>query len=146
MIGRIIRRGANHLICVAENNIMFKSWVKDDGSKQLIWFIEPLEYKGISFLKIEKDEGADMRMWLPKYKKIRKISSTDKDDTFMNSDLTFEDLYRRKTDDYNHTLLKEEKYGDKLCYLIVSSIYYEHRIVYNSNPKILSNKDSELHV
>ena len=29
MIGRIIRRGANHLICVAENNIMFKSGVKD---------------------------------------------------------------------------------------------------------------------
>ena len=25
LIGRIIRRGANHLICVAENNIMFKS-------------------------------------------------------------------------------------------------------------------------
>ena len=29
MIGRIIRRGANYLICVSENNIMFKSWVKD---------------------------------------------------------------------------------------------------------------------
>ena len=29
LIGRIIRRGANHLICVAENNIMFKSWIKD---------------------------------------------------------------------------------------------------------------------
>ena len=29
LIGRIIRRGANHLICVSENNIMFKSWVKD---------------------------------------------------------------------------------------------------------------------
>ena len=29
LIGRIIRRGANYLICVAENNIMFKSWVKD---------------------------------------------------------------------------------------------------------------------
>ena len=29
LIGRIIRRGANHLICVAENNIRFKSWVKD---------------------------------------------------------------------------------------------------------------------
>ena len=29
MIGRIIRRGANHLICVSESNIMFKSWVKD---------------------------------------------------------------------------------------------------------------------
>ena len=29
LIGRIIRRGANHLICVTENNFMFKSWIKD---------------------------------------------------------------------------------------------------------------------
>ena len=29
MVGRIIRRGANHLICVTEDKIMFKSWVKD---------------------------------------------------------------------------------------------------------------------
>jgi len=29
VIGRIIRRGANHLICVTENNFMFKSWIKD---------------------------------------------------------------------------------------------------------------------
>ena len=27
--GRIIRRGANHLICVTEDKIMFKSWIKD---------------------------------------------------------------------------------------------------------------------
>ena len=29
LIGRILRRGANHLICVTEDNIMFKSWIKD---------------------------------------------------------------------------------------------------------------------
>ena len=29
MIGRIIRRGTNYLICVTEDNIMFKSWIKD---------------------------------------------------------------------------------------------------------------------
>ena len=29
LIGRIIRRGANHLICVTEDKIMFKSWIKD---------------------------------------------------------------------------------------------------------------------
>ena len=29
MIGRIIRRGANHLICVTEDKIMFKAWIKD---------------------------------------------------------------------------------------------------------------------
>jgi len=29
LIGRVIRRGANHIICVTEDNIMFKSWVRD---------------------------------------------------------------------------------------------------------------------
>ena len=29
LIGRIIRRGANHLIWVTEDNFMFKSWIKD---------------------------------------------------------------------------------------------------------------------
>tara|TARA_B100000575_G_scaffold89591_1_gene71051 strand:- start:930 stop:2369 length:1440 start_codon:yes stop_codon:yes gene_type:complete len=29
LIGRILRRGANHLICVTEGQIMFKSWIKD---------------------------------------------------------------------------------------------------------------------
>lgn len=29
MVGRIIRRGTNYLICVSESGIMFKSWVKD---------------------------------------------------------------------------------------------------------------------
>ena len=29
LVGRIIRRGANHLICVTEDEMMFKSWIKD---------------------------------------------------------------------------------------------------------------------
>ncbi len=29
LVGRIIRRGTSYLICVTENNIMFKSWIKD---------------------------------------------------------------------------------------------------------------------
>jgi len=29
LVGRIIRRGANHLICVTEDKMMFKSWIKD---------------------------------------------------------------------------------------------------------------------
>ena len=29
LVGKIVRRGANHLICVTEDNIMFKSWIRD---------------------------------------------------------------------------------------------------------------------
>lgn len=29
LVGEVIRRGSNYLICVTEDNIMFKSWIKD---------------------------------------------------------------------------------------------------------------------
>ena len=29
MVGKIIRRGTSYLICVTEDNMMFKSWIKD---------------------------------------------------------------------------------------------------------------------
>jgi hypothetical protein len=29
LVGKVIRRGTNYLICVTEDNIMFKSWVRD---------------------------------------------------------------------------------------------------------------------
>ncbi len=35
IVGRIIRRGTNYLICLAENNIMFKSWIKDVTEQKL---------------------------------------------------------------------------------------------------------------
>jgi hypothetical protein len=35
LVGRIIRRGANHLICVTEDNIMFKSWIKDVNESKM---------------------------------------------------------------------------------------------------------------
>jgi hypothetical protein len=29
LVGRILRKGSNHLICVTEDGVMFKSWIKD---------------------------------------------------------------------------------------------------------------------
>ena len=44
---------------------------KDDSKKQMIWFLEPKDDYGISFLKIEHDDDDDfMNMWLPGFKKI----------------------------------------------------------------------------
>jgi len=35
LVGKIIRRGTNYLICVTEDNIMFKSWITDLGEQKL---------------------------------------------------------------------------------------------------------------
>ena len=78
---------------------------KDGGKKQMIWFVSPPKDKGISLYKIESDEGKDlMKMWLPAFKKVRKISSRKKSESFMNSDLTFEDLYNRSLNDFTYDL------------------------------------------
>ena len=47
LIGRIIRRGANHLICVTENNFMFKSWIKDVTETKKESYDLPTEVSGV---------------------------------------------------------------------------------------------------
>ena len=48
LVGRIIRRGANHLICVTENNFMFKSWIKDVSETKKESYDLPTEVSGVS--------------------------------------------------------------------------------------------------
>ena len=46
----------------------------DGNKKQIMWFMEPKDDKGVAFLKIENDGKDDeMRMWLPAFKKVRRI-------------------------------------------------------------------------
>ena len=55
LVGRIIRRGTSYLICVTENNVMFKSWIKD-----LTEAVIPAHKTGIYGVSGEKREiGTD---------------------------------------------------------------------------------------
>ena len=81
---------------------------KDNSKRQMIWFLSPPDDKGMSFLKIEHDDKDDlMKMWLPGFKKLRRISSTKKSDSFMGSDLSFEDLTNRNINSYNYNLISD---------------------------------------
>ena len=95
------------------------------GEKQILWFIAPADDKGVAFLKIEH-EGKDdeMRMWLPAFKKIRRITAKKKGDSFMGSDLSYEDMSNRNLEEneYKHkswinketlSAVKEESYDKK---------------------------------
>ena len=79
------------------------------GEKQILWFMAPADDKGVAFLKIEHEEKDDeMRMWLPAFKKIRRITAKKKGDSFMGSDLSFEDLLSRDLDDFKYTIISED--------------------------------------
>lgn len=95
------------------------SIAKDDNEKQIIWFLAPADDKGVAFLKIEQ-EGADdeMRLWLPAFNKVRRISSNQKSDSFMGSDMSYEDMTSRTLDEYEYELIGEESIKDIICYKI----------------------------
>jgi len=116
-----------------EKNLKLISKSKDDSKKQMIWFLEPKDDYGIAFLKIENDDGEDfMNMWLPGFNKFRRISSQKKSDSFMGSDLSFEDMTSRDIDEYTYKIIDSEI----LCYENLNNLCY----ILESIP---NNKDSE---
>lgn len=87
--------------------------------KQMIWFLEPADDRGVAFLKIEHEEGPDeMRLWLPAFKKVRRISARQKGDAFMGSDLSYEDMTTRSLDENDYELLGSEEVRDVDCYIL----------------------------
>ena len=99
-----------------------RSITKDDGTKQIIWFLSPADDKGVSFLKIEHDDKDDeMRMWLPAFKKVRRISAKKRSDSFMGSDMSYEDMSTRQLDEFNFNILGNEIYQDVSCHLLEST-------------------------
>ena len=89
------------------------------NEKQMIWFLEPRDDRGVSFLKVEHENGdGEMRMWLPAFKKLRRISAKKKGDSFMGSDLTFEDLSNRHLAYYNYNRLDDEIFDNSECFVL----------------------------
>ena len=99
------------------NRMISKSM--DKNNKQMIWFLYPKDDKGVAFLKIEHNAKDDeMRMWLPAFKKVRRISAKKRGDSFMGSDLSFEDLSNRDLSGNNFNRLENQSVGEKECYVL----------------------------
>ena len=89
------------------------------GKKQILWFLTPADDKGVAFLKIEHDDMDDeMRMWLPAFNKIRRISSKKKGDSFMGSDLSYEDMTSRELEENEFVRLDDDVVDGKECYML----------------------------
>jgi len=123
---------------------IIKSISKDQGKKQIMWFLYPPDDKGIAFLKLEHiDKETEMRLWLPAFKKIRRISSNRKSDNFMGSDLSYEDLSNRNINDYDYSILNMELYDDNMCYVLISKPKIELNSQYSQH---ISWIDTNLYV
>ncbi|MCK4396193.1 outer membrane lipoprotein-sorting protein [candidate division WOR-3 bacterium] len=101
------------------------SFSKDYGkdSKSIIYFKKPADVKGTGFLSWEYDDpnkDDDRWLYLPALKKIRRISGSSKNDYFMGTDFTYDDLGDRSVDEDNHTFLREKEIDGTICWIIES--------------------------
>tara|TARA_B110000263_G_scaffold238590_1_gene239927 strand:+ start:1003 stop:1755 length:753 start_codon:yes stop_codon:yes gene_type:complete len=98
------------LINIKKNRNKIKKMVsisKDNGDKMLLFFKSPKRDKGVGFLKIEMDDSNKLSLFIPKLKKIRRISSSNQSDSFMGSDLSFEDMLSRDLDDFDYNIISD---------------------------------------
>lgn len=101
------------------------SFSKDKGkdSQRLIFFIHPPEVKNTGLLTYDydaPDRDNDQWLYLPELKKTKRIASSDKNSSFMGSDLNYSDMTSKDLEDYDFSMVKEDVVNGHKVWLIQS--------------------------
>ena len=96
---------------------------KGEDTLRLMFFLEPADVKDTAFLTWDYDDpdkDDDQWLYLPALRKTKRIASSDKDGSFMGSDLNYSDMTDRNLEDYDFTLKKEMEVHGVKTWLIES--------------------------
>ncbi|MBI5189977.1 MAG: outer membrane lipoprotein-sorting protein [Nitrospirae bacterium] len=107
---------------IREMTMLRKNFGEPGGEqKYFIYFHKPADVKDMTFM-VYKYPGRDADRWLfvPAINMVKRIAAQDKHSSFVGSDFSYEDVSGRKVEDDTHTLTKEEKLGNRDCYVIKS--------------------------
>ncbi|MBI4824552.1 MAG: outer membrane lipoprotein-sorting protein [Nitrospirae bacterium] len=93
-----------------------------EEQKYFMYFFQPADVKDMTFMVYKYPKKDDDRwLFVPSINMVRRIAAQDKLSSFVGSDFTYEDISGRDIEDDTHALVKEEKLGDKNCYVIKST-------------------------
>lgn len=107
---------------VREMTMLRKNFGEPGGNqKYFIYFYQPSDVRDMTFM-VWKYPGKDDDRWLfiPALNMVRRIAASDRRSSFVGSDFTYEDISGRDIEDDDHSLVKEEKVGDRDCLVIKS--------------------------
>ncbi|QTQ16497.1 outer membrane lipoprotein-sorting protein [Treponema parvum] len=92
-----------------------------DYKRTVMFFLTPKDVTGVGYLVWEYDEeGKDDDTWLymPAMKKVRRIAGSGKDDYFMGTDFTYNDMGNRELSKDDFSILSEETVDGFACWKI----------------------------
>lgn len=99
----------------------FEVWSKrkDGLLRTLIRFKAPAKIAGMAFLLLQrKDLPDEQYIYLPAYKKSRRITAKERTGSFAGSDFTYADLERRELKDATYKKLADEDIGKDKCNVV----------------------------
>lgn len=99
----------------------FEVWSKrkDGLLRSKIVFRSPAKIAGMAFLLLERSGQPDEQyVYLPAYKKARRITAKERSGSFANSDFTYADLERRDVKDSSYKKLADEDVGKEHCNVV----------------------------
>ena len=86
--------------------IMFEKDEEDDKITMLMRFLSPKSVEGVTLLSIEN--GDKIYLFMPAYQKPRRIAGSSKEENFMGTDFSYEDLSMDyQNDNYDKKLVEE---------------------------------------
>ncbi|NOZ03905.1 MAG: outer membrane lipoprotein-sorting protein [FCB group bacterium] len=100
--------------------VMYSKTDAQNKEKTLVRFLSPADVKGVGLLSIDDGDREDQWLYLPALKRVRRISSSEKSDSFMGSDFSYEDIEQNELNDYQYTLLGQETVDGVDCYVVRS--------------------------
>lgn len=106
---------------VRELTMLRRNEDKDGRQKYFIYFHQPADVRGMTFL-IDKYVGKDDDRWLfiPGVNLVKRLAAKDAAQSFVGSDFTYEHVSGRDLDADAHKLLREETVAGKDCYVVES--------------------------
>jgi hypothetical protein len=91
----------------------FTWWRKltSDGVRYstLTRFHFPPEVKGQGILFLERPDQTDVQLYLPTFKKIRRVESQQQSGSFMGSEFSYSDISTPHVSDYSYKMVKEDE-------------------------------------
>lgn len=100
-----------------------KRFTEHDGTRTstLLFFTSPADVRGVGLLTIE-ETGTDSNQWLymPALRRTRRIAGSGRQDSFMGTDFTYEDLETPDITRNRYRLLGEEDLNGQSCWVIES--------------------------
>ena len=90
-----------------------------DGRLQAIGrFVQPPDLRDTALLMLEGDEREDFFLYLPALLRVRRVTGAQRSDSFMGTDLSYEDLRRPRVENYEAFSARHERVENEEAIMI----------------------------